>query len=127
MTQRQQGGHGRDEPREGERNEQDVTEQRVEVQGGEREPRADGRGTTEQRTGTGTGAGFTEWLASTAVRAVLVIVGVVVLLFALGQLVGLDLLGLTAEALSSEVGRWLLLAAFALLLIALAERGFRAR
>lgn len=127
MSQRRQGGHDENGPREGERNEQDVTEQRVEVQDGKGETRADGRGTTERRAGAEPEAGFTEWLASTAVRTVLVIVGVVVLLFALGQLVGLDLLGLTAEALSSEIGRWLLLAAFALLLIALAQRGFRTR
>lgn len=122
MSQQRQDGHSRDAPRKGERNEQDVTEQRVEVQGGEGEPRADGRGATRGETRSG---GFTEWLASTAVRTVLVVVGVVVVLFALGQLVGLDLLGLVAEALSSELGRWLLIAAFGLLLIGLAQRGFR--
>lgn len=120
MSQQRQDGHGGNAPREGEPNEQDVTEQRVEVQGNEGQPRTDGRGTTGQGTG-----GFTEWLASTAVRTVLVVVGVVVVLFALGQLVGLDLLGLIAEVLSSELGRWLLIAGFGLLLIGLAQRGFR--
>lgn len=123
MSQQRQGGHDGTTPREGERNEQDVTEQRVEVQGEERQSRADGGAPAENRSGVD----FTEWLASTAIRTTLVIVGVVVLLFALGQLVGIDLLGLTAEALSSELGRWLLIAAFGLLLIGLAQRGFRSR
>lgn len=120
----QQRHDGRDDaPREGERSEQDVTEQRVEVQDERGRSRADG-GTTAENRSDGDLAG---WFASTAARVVLVIVGVVVLLFALGQLVGIDLLGLTAEALSSELGRWLLIAAFGLLLIGLAQRGFRSR
>jgi hypothetical protein len=47
--------------------------------------------------------------------------------FALGQLVGIDPLGLAAEAPSSELGRWSLTAVFGLLLIGLAQRGFRSR
>ena len=121
MSQKRQGGRGEGTPNEGERGEQDVTEQRVEVQGEGQAGRPAGQATPNRRSG----AGFTEWFASTAVRTVLAIVGLVILLFALGQLVGLDLLELTAAALSSEIGRWLLLAAFALLLIALAQRGFR--
>jgi hypothetical protein len=103
---------------EGERSEQDVTEQRVEVQG--EEPSADGPGATGRRENTLAG-----WLASTAVRTVLAVVGVVVVLYALGQLVGVDLLELVAEALGSEIGRWVLIGVFGLLLIGLAQRGFR--
>jgi hypothetical protein len=131
MSQQRQDGHG-DKPREGERNEQDVTEQRVEVQGeggGSGRPnqsRANG-GTAAERRGEPAGIGFTGWFTSAAIRTVLVIVGLVVLLFALGQAVGIDLLGLAAEALSSELGRWLLIAAFGLVLIGLAQRGFRSR
>jgi hypothetical protein len=56
---------------------------------------------------------------------VLAIVGLVVVLFAVGQIVGIDLLGLAAEALSSEIGQWLVIAAVGLVLIGLAQRGFR--
>ncbi len=40
----------------------------------------------------------------------LVIVRFVVLLFALGQAVGFDLLGLFADALRTQTGRWLVVA-----------------
>ena len=61
-------------------------------------------------------------VADTALRMGLAIVGFVLLLFALGQAVGFDMLYLVADALSSQTGRWLLVALFALLLIALAAR-----
>lgn len=121
MSQQRQDGHDGTARPVDEHSEQDVTEQRVEVQGEGHQSRADGGAPAENRGGSD----FTEWLTSAAVRTVLVVVGVVILLFALGQLVGIDLLGLTAEALSSELGRWLLIAAFGLLLIGLAQRGFR--
>ncbi|PSP62762.1 hypothetical protein BRC77_08995 [Halobacteriales archaeon QH_8_64_26] len=111
-----------DPPPEDERGDRDVTEQRVAVEGRDQRSRADGGAGAANR-----GAGVTEWFASTALRAALAVVGVVVLLFALGQLVGIDLLGLAAEALSSELGRWSLIAVFGLLLIGLAQRGFRSR
>jgi hypothetical protein len=129
MAQQRQDGPGEDAPHEGERSEQDVTEQRVEVEGSERQPRADvgAGGTGGAAAGTREGGDLAGWFTSTAVRLVLAIVGLVVVLFALGQVVGIDLLGLAAEALSSEIGRWLVIAAFGLLLIGLAQRGFRSR
>ncbi|PSP76708.1 hypothetical protein BRC86_00055 [Halobacteriales archaeon QS_3_64_16] len=117
------GGAPRDDaPPEDERGDRDVTEQRVAVEDRGQRSRADGRAGAANQ-----GAEVTEWFASTALRATLAVVGVVVLLFALGQLVGIDLLGLAAEALSSELGRWSLIAVFGLLLIGLAQRGFRSR
>ncbi|WP_435153431.1 hypothetical protein [Haladaptatus sp. DFWS20] len=65
------------------------------------------------------------WLAKTGMMSGLAVVGFVLLLFALGQAVGFDLLGLFAEAVSSQTGRWLVVALFALLLIGVAERGLR--
>lgn len=70
------------------------------------------------------GDGAAGWFAASTLRVGLALIGIVLLLFALGQVAGLDLLGLVAEALSSEVGRWLLVAFFALLIIAVAVRGF---
>ena len=64
----------------------------------------------------------TRWIASTAVRAGLTIVGVVLLLFALVQAVGLPLLELTTDAVTSRTGRWLVVAFFAILLIGAAQR-----
>lgn len=65
-----------------------------------------------------------EWFAASTLRVGLALVGIVLLLFALGQVAGLDLLGLVVDALTSSIGRWLLVALFALLLIAIAVRGF---
>ena len=64
----------------------------------------------------------TQWFATTAVRAGLTIIGVVLLLFALGQAVGLPLLELVTDALTSQTGQWLVVAFFAVLLIGAAQK-----
>jgi hypothetical protein len=56
------------------------------------------------------------------VQAGLTVIGVVLLIFAIGQAVGLPLLDFTVEALSSQTGRWLVVAFFAILLIGAAQR-----
>ncbi|WP_458188553.1 hypothetical protein [Haladaptatus sp. NG-WS-4] len=68
---------------------------------------------------------MSDWLAKTGLLSGLAFVGFVLLLFALGQAVGFDLLGLFADVVSSQTGRWLVVALFALLLIGVAERGLR--
>lgn len=97
------------QPRDRERTDPDRTD----------EPRGERRRRTGER--------FSAWLASAAVRFGLTLIGIVVLVFALGQAVGLDLLGLLAEAVTSETGRWLVVAFFALLLVAVAQRGIAYR
>ncbi|ELZ33450.1 hypothetical protein C474_05200 [Halogeometricum pallidum JCM 14848] len=72
-----------------------------------------------ERSDSGLGAVF----AGAALRWGIGIAGFVLFLFALGQAVGLDLLGLFAEALSSQTGRWLAVAVFGLFLISVARRG----
>lgn len=67
------------------------------------------------------------WLAESTIRIALAVVGLVLLIFAVGQLVGLNLLEIVADVLVSPVGQWIIVAFFALLLIALAQRGFRNR
>lgn len=67
--------------------------------------------------------GPTEWFAESAIRLGLALVGFVLLLFALGQAVGFDLLGIVIDAVNSTMGRWLIVAFFALVLIAFALRG----
>ena len=70
------------------------------------------------------GGGVAAWFAASTFRIGLAFIGLVLLLFALGQMAGIDLLGMVVEALSTQVGLWLTVAVFALLLIALALRGF---
>lgn len=82
---------------------------------------------TQQARGQGNRRGMGEWFASSAVRVGLMLIGVIVLLFALGQAVNADLLGWTVEALTSEVGRWLVVAFFALLIIGAAQKGLTMR
>ena len=65
-----------------------------------------------------------EWFAESTLRVALAVFGFVLLLFALGQAVGIDLLGMVVDALSTQMGRWLLVAFFALALILIAVRGF---
>jgi hypothetical protein len=67
------------------------------------------------------------WIASGVVRLGLAIVGVVLLLFAAGRIAGIDLLELTVEVLTSSIGRWIVLALVALVLIVVAVRGFSGR
>lgn len=70
---------------------------------------------------------FTGWFASSTLRIGLLLIGVFLLLAALGQLSGIDILGLTAELLGTSVDRWLLVGAVAIALIAIAVRGFSGR
>lgn len=67
------------------------------------------------------------WFAASTFRVALALLGLVLLLFALGRAVGVDLLGLVVEGLQTQIGRWLAVAVFALAIIAIALRGFRGR
>lgn len=87
---------------------------RQSAQGGGQQPNQQSDGT--QATGL---------LANAAIRFGLVLVGFVLFLFALGQAVGFGLLDLFIEAVTSQTGRWLVVALFGLVLIALAQRGIQ--
>lgn len=63
------------------------------------------------------------WFASATLRTGVILIGFVLFLFALGQAVGFPLLDLFIEAVTSPTGRWIVVAIFALLLIAAASRG----
>lgn len=78
------------------------------------------QGSTQQQQGHNDTA--TTWFANTAVRAGLTAIGLLVLLFALGQAVGLPLLEVVTGALTSQMGQWLVVAFFALLLIGAAQK-----
>lgn len=66
-------------------------------------------------------------LTRTILRIGLAVLGIVLLLFALGQAFGVDLLGPAAELLATETGRWLAIALLALVLISVAASGWRYR
>lgn len=83
------------------------------------EPAGGGRRSRGERIST--------WFASVAVRTGLAVIGLIVVVFALGQAVGLDLLGMAAEAITSQTGRWLVVAFFGLLLIGAAQHGLTQR
>lgn len=68
-----------------------------------------------------------EWFAESTLRVSLAVVGFVLLLFALGQAIGIDILGTIVDTLNTRMGRWLIVAFFALFLIGLAVRGFGRR
>ena len=68
-----------------------------------------------------------EEIASTTLRIGLLILGAVLLLFATGQAVGIDVLALLSDALDTREARWLTVAFFGLILIAVAMRGFGRR
>lgn len=66
-------------------------------------------------------------LTRTVLRLGLVLLGTVLLLFALGQAFGVDLLGMVGDFLATETGQWLAVAFFALVLISVAASGWRYR
>lgn len=70
------------------------------------------------------GAQAADWLAASTLRVALTVLGFVILLFAIGQVVGLDLLGIVADALGTRIGRWIVVAFVGVLLIAFALWGF---
>ncbi|ADD06782.1 uncharacterized protein Nmag_3232 [Natrialba magadii ATCC 43099] len=83
----------------------------------EREPRTDQR----RRARFDFGA----WLLSTAVQTIVVLVGLAVVLFALGQATGVDLLGAVGGALLTHTGQWLAVAFISLLVLGMALRAMR--
>lgn len=72
--------------------------------------------------------GAADWVAVSTFRIALAILGLVLLLFGLGRVVGVDFLQLVADAMATPMGRWLAVAVVGLVLIGIAARGFgRAR
>ena len=63
-------------------------------------------------------------LTHSFLRISLGLFGLLLLLFALGQAFGLDLLGILSEFLETQTGRWLVVAVFALVLVLFALRGW---
>lgn len=66
-----------------------------------------------------------EVIATSTIRILLGVLGVLLLLFALGQVMGFDAMAMLSDALDTQEARWMLVALFALVMIALSIRGFR--
>lgn len=72
---------------------------------------------TERQSATG-------WVAASALRVAFALVGFVLLLAAIGQLSGFDLIGLVADGLQTSIGLWIVVALVAIVLLAVGIRGF---
>lgn len=66
-----------------------------------------------------------EVIAASTVRVALLLLGILLLLYATGQAVGFDVLAMVSSALDTQEARWMIVAFFALVLIAVSFRGFR--
>ena len=64
-------------------------------------------------------------VASSTVRIGILLLGVILLLYASGQAMGIDVLAMISEQLNTQEIRWLIVAFFALVMISIALRGFR--
>lgn len=62
------------------------------------------------------------WLTSTLMRTLVAIIGLIAVLFALSMALGVDLLGMVAQALTTQTGQWLAIAVVVLLLTGMAMR-----
>lgn len=65
-----------------------------------------------------------DWLTLSVVRFGLAVVGVVLLLYAIGMLTGVDALDVAYDALGSELGRWIAVAVVGVFLLLVAIGGF---
>ena len=63
-------------------------------------------------------------VAASALRVIILLLGLLLLIFASGQAVGLDLLGELSEILDTDEVRWIIVAFFGLVLVFIAIRGF---
>lgn len=68
-----------------------------------------------------------EVIAASTLRIGLIFLGIVIVLFAIGQLVGVDIVSVLSEVFGTRAARWLAVAFFGLVLIVVAMTGFRRR
>lgn len=66
-----------------------------------------------------------ERIAASTLRVILLILGVLLLLYATGQAIGVPMLGTISEALDTDQARWMVVAFFGLVLLVVSLRGFR--
>jgi hypothetical protein len=105
----QQGGQNQQPARNGQQNQQTRQQQA-------------GRQATEQERDTG--ERIASWFTETFVRTAVALFGVALLLLALGQIVGVNLLSIVGDFLVSGIGAWIVIAFFAMLLIVAASKSW---
>lgn len=64
------------------------------------------------------------WFTETLVRTAVAVFGVALVLLALGQIAGIELLQIVGDFLTSSIGAWLLIAFFGLLLVVAASKSW---
>lgn len=74
--------------------------------------------------GVSTGDRIAGWFTETAVRGGIALLGVALVLLAVGQIVGIEILGNLVEFLTSSLGAWLIVGLLGLLLIVAASRSW---
>ncbi|WP_255197074.1 hypothetical protein [Halorarius litoreus] len=79
---------------------------------------------TQQTQQHDTGERIASWFTETVVRTAVAVFGVALLLFALGQLAGVELLSIVGEFLTSSTGAWLFIAFFGMLLLVAASKSW---
>lgn len=85
-----------------------------------------------QQQAQGAGAGETtaqsakavSWFTETFLRAAIAIIGVVLLLVALGQMAGVDTFSIIGSVLGTEIAQWGAVAVFAILLVVAASKSW---
>ncbi|MFD1515309.1 hypothetical protein [Halomarina rubra] len=82
---------------------------------------------TQEPTRRSTSARVASWFGEALVRAVVAVLGLVLLLFAVGRIVDVNLLDAAIDVLDSGVGAWLVLAFVGLLLVVAAARDWESR
>lgn len=85
------------------------------------------RGETERREDRSRRDESVEFVATSTVRIGFLALGFLILLYAVGQIVGLNLLAMLSSALDTPEVRWTIVAIFGVVLIVLAFRGFTSR
>lgn len=97
--------------------------QRDQREAGDPDQQTDGQPSQSQQAGESR-TGVVDWVTETFLRTAVAVLGLLLLLFALGQIAGFDTIGALADLLSTEVVQWTLVAVFALLLIVVASKNW---
>ena len=85
-------------------------------------------GDTGGNSGSGESADvWADAVTASVLRIAVGLVGIVLVLFALGRAFGVDLLGAVGEFFATPTGQWIAVAFVGLLLVALAAGGLRSR
>lgn len=119
-------GRGGQEPQQGQGGQQPQSggdQPASTAQGQQAGTQAQGQGASgRQQQQQDTAEQLAGWFTEKLVRVVAVLIGLVMLLFALGQIAGVDLLSTVGDFITSSIGGYVIIAFFALLIIVAATK-----